>query len=59
MSPFCSKHGKTRLKFSYMRKSITLSRHLISIKERIAKFGRLFSKYLIHNDLLKNICVIK
>ena len=42
----------------YMRKSITHNRYLSSIKERIAKFWRLFSPCLIPNSLLKNICVI-
>ena len=42
----------------YMRKSITHNRYIASLKERIAKFWRLFSQCLIPNDLLKNICVI-
>jgi transposase len=42
----------------YMRKSITHNRYLSSIKERIAKFWRLFSQSLKPNDFLKNICVI-
>jgi len=42
----------------YMRKSITHNRYLSSIKERIAKFWRLFSQALMPNDFLKNICVI-
>ena len=42
----------------YMRKSITHNRYLFSIKERIAKFWRLLSPWLIPNSILKNICVI-
>ncbi len=42
----------------YMRKRITHNRYLSSIKERIAKFWRLFSQMLKPNDRLKNICVI-
>jgi transposase len=42
----------------YMRKCITHNRYLSSLKERIAKFWRLFSSALEPNELLKNICVI-
>jgi transposase len=42
----------------YMRKRITHNRYLSSLKERIAKFWRLFSSALIPNELLKNICAI-
>jgi transposase len=42
----------------YMRKRITHNRYLSSIKERIAKFWRLFSSCLMPNHTLKNICVI-
>lgn len=42
----------------YMRKSITHNRYLSSLKERIAKFWRLFSNCLVPNQILKNICVI-
>ena len=42
----------------YMRKSITHNRHLVSLKERIAKFWCLFSPCLMPNELLKRLCVI-
>jgi transposase len=42
----------------YTRKNIAHNRYLSSIKERIAKFWRLFSQALKPNDFLKNICVI-
>ena len=42
----------------YMRKKITHNRYLSSIKERIAKFWRLFSQTLKPNVFLKNIRVI-
>jgi transposase len=42
----------------YMRKYITHNRYVVSIKERIAKFWRLFSHTLKPNPILKTICVI-
>jgi transposase len=42
----------------YMRKCITHNHYLSSLKERIAKFWRLFSATLMPNELLKNICAI-
>jgi transposase len=42
----------------YMRKRITHNRYLSTLRERIARFWRLFSDGLTPNQNLKNICVI-
>ena len=42
----------------YMRKNITHNRYLNSLKERIAKFWRLFSPCLKPNKTISNLCVI-
>lgn len=42
----------------YMRKKITHNRYLSTLRERMGKFWQLFSKTLVPNLLLKNICVI-
>jgi transposase len=73
LKPFLEAHPKLEIRYLpayspdlnpvervwwYMRKRITHNRYLSSIKERIARFWRLFAKCLMPNYKLKNICVI-
>jgi len=73
LKPFLAAHPKLELRYLtayspdmnpiekvwwYMRKYITHNRYLSSLKDRIAKFWQLFSKCLVPNEILKNICVI-
>ena len=41
-----------------MRKYITHNRYINSLKERKAKFWKMFSKFLQPNNTIKNICAI-
>ena len=73
LRPFLQAHSKLDLQFLpayspdmnpvervwwYMRKSITHNRYLVSMKERKAKFWKLFSKFIVPNDTLKRLCVL-
>jgi putative transposase len=42
----------------YMRKKITHNRYLVSLRERIAQFWRMFSHFNNENDICKNLCNI-
>lgn len=74
LKPFLAAHPKLEIRYlpayspdlnpvervgRHMRKSITHNRFLSSLKERMAKFWRLFSAADKPNDFIENIRVIK
>jgi len=58
LSPYSPDLNPVERAWWFMRKSITHNRYINSLKERKAIFWKMFSKFLMPNDVIKNICVI-